>query len=76
MSAEQQTLSGDPLPEALRGRSHLSLVQPDSSEMSNHTADAGRNEAWCRQCGLRVTVGEREYGHARACKHSCWRVDG
>jgi len=51
-------------------RAHLSEVAPETGVKL--TADAEKSEAWCDDCQNRVTVGQREYGHARDCEHSCW----
>ena len=51
-------------------REHLKQTPPDSGVKLS--ADIDRSEAWCDDCGNRVTVGDKEYGHARDCEHSCW----
>jgi hypothetical protein len=48
---------------------HLTRIRPDDIP-SNFSANPGKNEWWCRECRHRVTVGDREYGHAVECDHS------
>lgn len=50
--------------------SHLTGSKPSTGVKL--VADKDKSEAWCVQCNNRVTVGSREYGHARDCAYSCF----
>jgi hypothetical protein len=63
----QKDLNGEPLPEHIRGRDHLTMVKP--ANPSSLSADADRSEAWCIDCANRITVGSREWGHNKQCEH-------
>jgi len=63
----QRDLNGDPLPEHIRGRDHLTMVQPPNP--SSLSADADRSECWCLLCANRITVGSGEWGHDSECQH-------
>lgn len=63
----QKDLNGDPLPEHIRGRDHLTMVQPPNP--SSLSADPDRSECWCLICANRITVGSGEWGHGPACEH-------
>jgi len=63
----QKDLNGDPLPEHIRGRDHLTMVQPPNP--SSLSADADRSECWCLLCANRITVGSGEWGHGQGCQH-------
>jgi len=54
---------------------HPHLQRPHLSERPPSTgvklsADPDNSEAWCVSCDNRVTVGDKEYGHTRACPHA------
>jgi len=44
----------------------------ESNDGRELDADLSKNEAWCRDCRNRVTVGSEEWGHETDCEHYCW----
>lgn len=77
MSGEQMTLTGESVScDMVTKRDHLTRFRSEVGTTSPLTINDGKKrEAWCHECGRRITVGKsgKEYGHARErnhCKHA------
>lgn len=57
-------------PAYVQQRAHRTMDGPETSTLVAHP---DRSECWCADCDARLTIGSKEYGHAKDCEHYCWR---